>query len=232
MGLARACGGTAGRVVQGITASVKGTAFGGSDPQCADYRLPFSTTGEMVVVAVPQYRARMRRTVIVEKQTHRSHRTRVMLRGGSEPMLRTIAILFVVAVNLGAGPSASWQNLAQLAAGQSIEVVKTDHTSVKGVFISVSEEMLRLKSQRHEVAVPRAEISRVFRLGTAHAITWIGLAAGAGVGAGLGAGAGQSYESGNLAPAAAGVGAGIGALVGCGIGELIGHSRATVYRLK
>src|ERR1019366_146844 len=148
MGLARACGGTAGRVVQGITCSVKGTAFGGSDPPPADSPLPGFTTGAMAGGAVPQYGGRMRRTVIVEKQTPRSHRTRVMLRGGSEPMLRTIAILFVVAVNLGAGPSASWQNLAQLLAGQSIEVVKTDHTSVKGVFISVSEEMLRLKSQR------------------------------------------------------------------------------------
>ena len=155
-----------------------------------------------------------------------------MLRGGNEPMLRTIAILFVVAVNLGAGPSASWQNLAQLAAGQSIKVVKTDRSSVKGAFISVSGEMLRLKSQRHEVAVPRAEVSRVLRLGTAYAITWIGVAAGAGVGAGLGARAGESYESGNLAPAAAGVGAGVGALAGWGIGKLIARGSATVYRLK
>lgn len=147
-------------------------------------------------------------------------------------MQRTIAILFVMTVKLGAGSATSWQNLAELAAGQSIEVVKTDHTSVKGAYLSFSDESLRVKSQRQEVTVPRAAVSRVLRLGTARAITWFGVAAGAGVGAGLGARLGENYESGTLAPATAGVGAGIGALVGWLIGDLVGHSRATVYHLS
>ena len=178
------------------------------------------------------FASRTQRPGATASAAHHSRGTGVMLRSGNEPMQRTIAILFVVTVKLGAGPAASWQNLAQLAAGQSIEVVKTDHTSVKGAFISFSDESLRVKSQRQEVAVPRAEVSRVLRMGTARAITWLGVAAGAGVGAGLGARAGENYESGTLAPAAAGVGAGIGALAGWVIGDLIGHSRATVYRLS
>lgn len=130
----------------------------------------------------------------------------------------------------------SWQNLKQLAAGQAIEVTKTKGRPVRGTFIGFVDQAISLREKQQEIAIPRADVSRVrLRPAKSGRYIWIGAAIGAGAGAGVGAGIGESVanESGgdfrNLKPAITGVSAGLGALVGAVIGSAIGGRHTTIY---
>ena len=131
----------------------------------------------------------------------------------------------------------SWQNLSRLAPGQAIEVVNTKGESVKGTFASVSEESIGLTGKSRNVAIPRAEVSRVrLRKGSKHIL--IGAVIGGGAGAGIGAAAGEglAQASGgdfrNLKPGIIAAACAVGVLVGVLVGSLIGNRHTTVYRAK
>ena len=135
--------------------------------------------------------------------------------------------------------AASWQNLSRLVSGQSIEVTTKKGESLKGTFVSASEESISLERKLQNVAVPRAEIARVsLRSSQRRKYRLIGLGVGAGAGAGIGAGVVASFglQTGanvkylNAALVVAVCGA--GALVGTLVGSWLGGRGATVYRAK
>lgn len=133
----------------------------------------------------------------------------------------------------------SWQNLKQLAAGQEIEVTKTEGRPVRGAFLGFVDQSISLREKQQEIAIPRADVARVqLRPAKRGRYLWIGAAVGAGAGAGVGLGIGEGVanESGgdfrNLKPAITGVSAGLGALVGAVIGSTIGGRHATIYMAR
>jgi hypothetical protein len=138
----------------------------------------------------------------------------------------------------GGGNGTSWQNLQRLAAGQEIEVTKTDGKPVRGAFIGFADQSISVRQKQQEIAIPRAEVSRVRLRTTGSRYPWIGAAIGAGAGAGVGAGIGEGVakQSGgdfsNLKPAIIGVSAGLGALAGAVIGSLIEGRHTTIYVAK
>lgn len=152
--------------------------------------------------------------------------------------LLTIAILPATLAGSEDGPAA-WQSIRQLSAGQKIEVIKKDGKSLKGAFISFSDDSIRLGGKRQEVSVPRANVLRVrTNPDRGRRNTWIGAAIGAGGGLVVGGLLGErlANESGgdfaNLKPAAIGLSAGVGALVGALIGSAVGNRHTTIYSAK
>jgi len=161
------------------------------------------------------------------------------------PMNRTFAGLAAIALVMPAlmiardGDLTSWQNLEKLAAGQAIEVAKTNGASLQGTFVSFVDQSITLRGKQQEIVVPRPDVTQVrLRSHGGRGWTWIAMAAGASAGLGVGAGIGESVatESGgdfrNLKPAIIGVSGGIGALVGALIGSSIDRRRTTIYRAK
>ncbi len=55
----------------------------------------------------------------------------------------------------------SWENLKQLKAGDEIQVVQMNIKSLQGTFLGVSEEVISLRVQENEAALPRADVLRV-----------------------------------------------------------------------
>lgn len=133
----------------------------------------------------------------------------------------------------------AWQNLRQLTTGQEIEVTQTKGSPVRGTFISFADESISVRDKEKEIAIPRADVSRVrLRPAGRGKYTWIGAAVGAGAGAGVGVGIGESLanQSGgdfrNLKPAIIGVSAGLGAVAGLLVGSALGGRHTTIYRAK
>jgi hypothetical protein len=128
----------------------------------------------------------------------------------------------------------SWDNLKQLRPGQKIEIVDMKMKSLKGEFISFTDEAIVLRERKAEQSVARADVSRVSsRQDSKRARNMlIGLAIGAGVGVAIGAAmdARVNYERGECC-----LGMGFGALTGAGAGLGIGAASPgyrTVYRAK
>ena len=74
------------------------------------------------------------------------------------------ALLFLVLVPVfGMAQSAkdSWDNLKQLRPGQKIEVVDTSMKSLRGPFVSVSEEAITLQVGKSQESIERAKVVRV-----------------------------------------------------------------------
>jgi hypothetical protein len=136
-------------------------------------------------------------------------------------------------------PLDNWENLRALAPGRSIEVFRTDHTTVKGAFAGVDNEALHLQKSGQEITIARPDVALV-RTRSAHAwrATWIGIGIGAGVGLAVGFGLGENLNTAsggdfaNLKPVIAGGMAGVGALIGAVVGSVIGHRHDTVYRAR
>jgi len=129
----------------------------------------------------------------------------------------------------------NWQNLQKLAAGQSIEVAKSEGVPIKGDFVSFTDQSITLRGKQN-ITLARAEVRRVkVRPSSGRKWLWIGALVGGGAGAGIGAGIGDrvANESGgdfaNLKPAITGVSAGIGALTGVVIGSLVASRHTTIY---
>ena len=153
----------------------------------------------------------------------------------------TVAITLLTPAPMLASDSnvSAWQNLRQLTAGQEIEVTKAKGSPVRGTFIAFADESISVREKQQEIAIPRADVSRVrLRPPGRGKYTWIGAAVGAGAGAGVGAGIGESLanQSGgdfrNLKPAIIGLSAGLGALVGLAVGSALGSRHTTIYRAR
>jgi len=128
----------------------------------------------------------------------------------------------------------SWDNLKTLRPGQKIEVVDMKLKSLKGTFVSFSEEAISLCVKDGEVAVQRADVLRVrdrehskrgrnalLGLGT-------GLATGLVVGAALDTseimGGAQGTMKAGLTP--------LGGAAGAAIGAAVPSGARTIYRAK
>jgi len=149
-------------------------------------------------------------------------------------MKRTIwgSVLLVLVPCLGWAqrPEASWDSLKQLRVGEKIEVVDMKLKSLKGTFVSYSEEALTLRVRKDDVSLPRVDIHRVgFKGGKRGRNTLIGLATGAGLGAGVGALGGKLYGE-YVASFTV-----LGTLLGAGAGTAVGAAfpeYTTVYRAE
>ncbi|MBI4459220.1 MAG: hypothetical protein HY648_04070 [Acidobacteria bacterium] len=129
----------------------------------------------------------------------------------------------------------SWENLNQIQAGQTIQVVQMDLKSRKGTFLRVSDEAIFLRVKGNDVNVPRADVLRVSRLdiGKRRRNMMVGLGVGTAAGMLIGAAVARPYfdEGTGFKPLAiiltgAGVGAGIGITLGASSGF------QTVYRIE
>jgi hypothetical protein len=145
-------------------------------------------------------------------------------------------LLFLVLVPVfGMAQSAqdSWDNLKQLRPGQKIEVVDTSMKSLRGPFVSVSEEAITLEVGKTQESIERAKVVRVSVRDTSHRTRNMLIGAAVGVGAGLALTVPLEVQQGNEGNTLAGTMAGVTAALGgagLGIGAIPGSR--TVYRIK
>ena len=126
----------------------------------------------------------------------------------------------------------NWDNLKELRPGQKIEVVDAKMKTLKGTFVSVSDEGLSLEAGKSQESVPRAEVVRVSVRDTSHRTRNMLLASGIIGGIALiPAGillAQQSNEGNSCGACAAAIVAGFGG--GAALGAIPGNR--TIYRVK
>lgn len=130
-------------------------------------------------------------------------------------------------------PQESWDNLAQLRAGEDIEVVDARMKSHRGRFLSYTGEGIALRDQGRDISVARTEVASVKRRGQARRgrNALIGLAVGAAAGLAIGAIAGKTYHEEGETPVFILVWTPIGAGAGAAVGAALPSGRAvTVYR--
>jgi hypothetical protein len=127
----------------------------------------------------------------------------------------------------------NWDNLKQLHAGQKIEVVDSSMKSLRGPFVSVSEEAITLQAGKSQESIERAKVVRVSVRDTSHRTRNMMIGAALGVGAGLALTVPleiqQSNEGNSFVGAMAGVTVGLGG-AGLGLGAIPGSR--TIYRIK
>jgi hypothetical protein len=76
-------------------------------------------------------------------------------------ILVLVFLLLVPAFALAQSAKDSWGNLKQLRAGQEIEVVDTSMKSLRGPFVSVSEEAITAQVGKSQECIERAKVVRV-----------------------------------------------------------------------
>ena|SRR5208337_927318 len=144
-------------------------------------------------------------------------------------------LLLLMVPGFGSAQSSqnNWGNLKQLRPGQKIEVVDSSMKSLRGPFVSVSEEAITLQVGKSQESVERAKVVRVSVRDTSHRTRNMLIGAAVGVGAGLAITLPleiqQSNEGNSLAGTMAGVTAGL-AGAGLGLGAVPGNR--TIYRIK
>lgn len=152
-------------------------------------------------------------------------------------MKRVIETLLLLLMLPGFGLAQSSQNnsdnLKQLRAGQKIEVVDTSMKSLRGPFVSVSEEAITLQVGKSQESIERAKVVRVSVRDNSHRARNMLIGAAVGAGAGLAITLPleiqQSNEGNSLAGTVAGVTTAL-AGAGLGVGALPGNR--TIYRIK
>ena len=126
----------------------------------------------------------------------------------------------------------SWDNLRQLRPGQKIEVEDMKMQSLKGRFVSLTDDAISLRVGKVEQAVARADVMRVSTRDTSHRTR--NMLIGSGILGGIALIpsavllAQQSNEGNSCAACAAAIAAGFGG--GAAIGALPGSK--TIYRAK
>ena len=124
----------------------------------------------------------------------------------------------------------SWDNLKQLQPGQRIEVVDMKLKSLKGTFVSFSEEAISLRVKESEVAVPRPDVLRVSLRENSKRTRNLLIGLGIGAAGGLAAGVGLMEREPGYAGAVAGTTV-LFAVVGAGLGAAF-PGYQTIYRVK
>ena len=144
-------------------------------------------------------------------------------------------LLFLVLVPVfGMAQSAkdSWDNLRQLRPGEKVEVVDTSMKSLRGPFVSVSEEAITLQVGKSQESIERAKVVRVSVRDNSHRTRNMLLGAGILGGIALAATAVPLGISGNegtsCGACAAAIAAGFGG--GAALGAIPGSR--TIYRVK
>jgi len=144
-----------------------------------------------------------------------------------------LCVILVPVLGMAQSAKDSWDNLKQLHAGQKIEVVDTIMKSLRGPFVSISEEAITLQVGKSQESIGRGKVVRVSVRDTSHRtrnmLLGAAIAGGAALTIGLLANAPASNEGtgcsgcvAGFAAAAAGGGAGLGAIPG----------NRTIYRIK
>jgi hypothetical protein len=143
-----------------------------------------------------------------------------------------VFLLLVPALALAQSAKDSWGNLKQLRAGQKIEVVDTSMKSLRGPFVSVSEEAITLQVGKSQECIERAKVVRVSVRDNSHRARNMLLGSGILGGIALAATAVPLGISGNegtsCGACAAAIAAGFGG--GAALGAIPGSR--TVYRAK
>jgi len=150
--------------------------------------------------------------------------------------MRIIETLLLVLLVPGFGWAKSsqdnWGNLKQLAPGQKIEVVDSKMKTLKGAFVSVSEESISLQVGKSEESISRADVVRVSVRDTSHRARNMLLASGVIGGIALipaAIGLGINSNEGNSCPACvAAIVAGFGG--GAALGAIPAYR--TIFRVK
>jgi hypothetical protein len=131
----------------------------------------------------------------------------------------------------------SWDNLKQLQVGQPIEVVDTHMRSLRGEFVTFTNEVITLRQGKQERAVSRPEVARVSMSvrSASHRkrnmILGAAIAGGTGLAIGVLADAVASGESNGCTGCIVGfTAAGVGG--GLGLGALSGAQYKVIYRAK
>jgi hypothetical protein len=148
--------------------------------------------------------------------------------------VKPVLLFLVLVLVLGMAQSAqdSWDTLKQLRPGQKIEVVDTSMKSLRGPFVSVSEEAITIEAGKSQESIERAKVVRVSVRDNSHRAR--NMLLGAGILGGialavaiipLGA---SSNEGNSCGECVAVIAAGFGG--GAAIGALPGSR--TVYRIK
>ena len=148
--------------------------------------------------------------------------------------VKPVLLFLVLAPVFGMAQSAkdSRDNLKQLRPGQKIEVVDTSMKSLRGPFVSVSEEAITLQVGKSQESIERAKVVRVSVRDTSHRTRNMLLGSGILGGIALAAAAvplGASSNEGNsCGVCVVAIAAGFGS--GAALGALPGSR--TVYRAK
>jgi hypothetical protein len=143
-----------------------------------------------------------------------------------------LLLLLVPGVGLAQSPQDNWDNLKQLRQGQRIEIVDSSMKTLKGTFVSVSDEAISLAAGKGEEPVARANVVRVSIRDTSHRTR--NMAMGAGILGGIALVAGvvglkeTSNEGNSCGACVAAIAAGFGG--GVALGAIPGSR--TVYRAK
>ena len=72
-----------------------------------------------------------------------------------------LLLLLVPGFSLAQSSQNNWDNLKQLRPGQKIEVVDSSMKTLKGAFVSFSDEAISLQAGKGEESVERAKVVRV-----------------------------------------------------------------------
>jgi hypothetical protein len=152
-------------------------------------------------------------------------------------MRKQIAILFfllgIPAALVAQQQQGSWSNLAQLKAGQGIEVIEFGMKHHSGKFVATDDDSLTFKENGSEVSVKRGDVARVSRSsgGKRGERAVVGLIVGAAIGAGIGAASGSDH--GFLGGSSRGINALAGIVIGGPSGAVVGAvlpAHTTIYR--
>ncbi len=124
----------------------------------------------------------------------------------------------------------SWDNLKQLKPGQRVKVVDKQMKTLKGEFVSFTDEAISLREKNGEQSVERAKVVRVSVRDTSHRTR--NMLLGAAIGGGIAVAAtivplaANSNEGNSCGVCVAGIAAGFGG--GAALGAIPGNR--TVYR--
>jgi len=125
----------------------------------------------------------------------------------------------------------NWDSLRQLRPGQKIEVVDSSMKTLKGAFVSVSDEAISLQAGKNEQIIARAKVVRVSVRDTSHRtrnmLLGSGILGGIALAASIAPLASSSNEGNSCGWCAAAIGAGFGG--GAALGALPGYH--TIYRV-
>ena len=141
-------------------------------------------------------------------------------------------LLLAPALTLAQAAKDSWDNLRQLKPGQRIEVVDKQMKTLKGEFVSFTDEAISLREASGEQSVERVNVVRVSVRDTSHRTR--NMLLGAAIGGGIAVAAtvvplvANSNEGNSCGVCVAAIAAGFGG--GAALGALPGSR--TVYRAK
>jgi hypothetical protein len=146
--------------------------------------------------------------------------------------LLLICLLAIPWVSIAQTNSTSWTNLNGLVVGQRIQIVDTSSKTHNGVFASLSDEAISIKTSKGEESVLKPNVRAVKLVKSSHRTrnTLIGLGVGAGVGAAIGAATGESegFPIDITRGMKAGVGAVLGGVGGAVVGALLPSGGFTI----